>query len=146
MIYRYLNRNKTRKYLDVLPKLVETSSILQLYWNVHINCSVTLFYCYLGWRCLLKLVQNPDKLSGVSKRILNFHGLLSGNSLDSSNCQCLRLNKSSYMFLPSASSTQLLKRSEYPVHFTSTSVRLLRMIVSTSQSVSSDLSSACNSA
>jgi len=24
MIYRYLNRNKTRKYLDVLPKLVET--------------------------------------------------------------------------------------------------------------------------
>jgi hypothetical protein len=24
MLYRYLNRNKTRKYLDVLPKLVET--------------------------------------------------------------------------------------------------------------------------
>jgi hypothetical protein len=24
MIYRYLNRNKTRKYLDVLPKLIET--------------------------------------------------------------------------------------------------------------------------
>ena len=44
----------------------------------------------------------------------------------------------------------LLKRSEYPVHFTSTSVRLfrlrLRMIFPTSQSVSSDLSTACNSA
>ena len=24
MLYRYLNRNKTRKYLDVLPKLIET--------------------------------------------------------------------------------------------------------------------------
>ena len=58
--------------------------------------------------------------------------------------------RGSYTFLTSASSTQLLKRLEYPANFTSTSVRLfrlcLRMIFSTSQSVSSDLSTACNSA
>ena len=83
------------------PGVPRWVSILQLYCNAHINCSGTLFYCYLGWRRLLKL-QSKIQTSWVERR----NGLYistvywPSNTLDFSNGHCLRLNKSWSTCLP----------------------------------------------